>query len=559
LHRGPPKELFFIDRGSLAGENAAGLLPSGILRGGESVRLVCPNCHSPIECAEAPATEALRCPECGSTVHPHPEQTGPWVVADSLRKPGPVAIGQTISHYCILGRLGGGGMGVVYQAQDIRLGRHVALKFLPEKHSEDRQALERFQREARTASELNHPHICTIHDFDEYAGQPFLVMELLEGQTLKHRIAGKPLPTDELLELGIQIADALDAAHAKGIVHRDIKPANLFVTRRGQAKVLDFGLAKLMAGRQPVGVLPRPISEDEEGPLSSPGTVLGTVAYMSPEQARGQELDARTDLFSFGVVLYEMATGRRPFVGKTSAVIFDAILNQTPVSPLELNPGLPAELQPIINKAMEKDRELRCQTAAELRADLKRLKRDLDSGRVRAVSETATATLAPPRPRWFRRLAWPAACGVVALLLGGSVWLAFFRPPPETTHQPTADASAKSALPAMRVVPFTTYPGSEYQPAFSPDGNQIAFVWDGEQRDNFDIYVKDIRTGAQVRLTKDPADDFSPVSRPDGSRIAFARFDKKTGEGGDFPGRCPPRRPRDEVMFAESALSRRSR
>jgi serine/threonine protein kinase/Tol biopolymer transport system component len=467
-------------------------------------------------------------------VRPQPEPTGPWAAGDSLRKPGPVEIGQTISHYRILGRLGGGGMGVVYQAQDTRLGRHVALKFLPEQHAEDRQALERFQREARTASELNHPHICTIHNFDEYAGQPFLVLELLEGQTLKHRIAGKPLPTDDLLELGIQIADALDAAHAKGIVHRDIKPANLFVTRRGQAKVLDFGLAKLVAGRRPASVAPRPITEDEEGPLSSPGTVLGTVVYMSPEQARGQELDARTDLFSFGVVLYEMATGRRPFHGNTAAVLFDAILNKTPTPPLQLNRGLPAELERIIDKALEKDREVRCQTAAELRADLKRLKRDLDSGRARAASGMEPTIPAPPRQNLSRRLAWLAAFVTLAILLSGGVWIQFFRTAPEGTLLPDTDAS-KSALPPLRPGFFTTDPGSYYQPAFSPDGTRIAFVWDGTKRDNFDIYVKDIHTLAVQPLTEDAADVFSPVWRPpDGSEIAFARFDKEKGEGGIF-------------------------
>jgi Tol biopolymer transport system component len=497
------------------------------------MNLICPKCRCPIECADVAAAVALRCPECGSTVQPQPEPTGPWVVADSLRQPGPVAIGQTISHYRILEKLGGGGMGVVYKAQDTRLGRHVALKFLPEKHAEDRQALERFRREARTASELNHPHICTIHDIGEHAGQPFLVMELLEGQTLKHRIGGKPLPTDELLELGIQIADALDAAHAKGIVHRDIKPANLFVTRRGQAKVLDFGLAKLMAGRQSVGVAPRPISEDEEGPLSSPGTVLGTVAYMSPEQARGQELDARTDLFSFGVVLYEMATGRRPFAGKTSAILFDAILNQAPVPPSELNPGVPGELEHIIRKALEKDREVRCQTAAELRADLKRLKRDLDSGRV----GTATAAAVPvpatrPRRRGWRWVGLAAA--VAAVTVAGVVWWTGFRPPDSPSPPDGGTPGPEPAHPPLSAIRFTSYPGREYQPAFSPDGSRVAFVWDGEGRDNFDIYVKQVRTGDVTRLTTDPADDFSPAWSPDGEQIAFARFDPKTGDGGIY-------------------------
>jgi Tol biopolymer transport system component/serine/threonine protein kinase len=492
--------------------------------------LVCPNCRCSIERGDGPALGETRCPACGSTVPPDAGKTGAWTPAASIRREGPVAVGQTVSHYRIVERLGGGGMGVVYKAHDSRLGRQVALKFLSEQQAQDRQALERFQREARTASELNHPHICTLYDVGEHGGRPFLVMELLEGRTLKQHLSGKPLPTAELLELGIEIADALDAAHARGIVHRDIKPANLFVTRRGQAKVLDFGLAKLVAGRRPAGVAPAPLTEDGEGPLSSPGTVLGTVAYMSPEQARGQDLDARTDLFSFGVVLYEMATGRRPFAGDTSAVIFDAILNKTPVSPLELNPGLPTGLEQIITKAMEKDRELRCQTAAELRADLKRLKRDLDSGRVRAAGVTATAPSVPPRPG-SRRLFLGLTAGGALAGLGAAAWWQFFRPAPETTTPPTGDASSKPALPSPRLVPFTTDPGSNCQPAFSPDGNLVAYAWDGPTSDNVDIYVKDVRTGAQVRLTDDPANDFCPVWSPDGSRIAFIRVEEGKSEG----------------------------
>jgi serine/threonine protein kinase len=419
-------------------------------------------------------------------------------------------IGKKISHYRVLRILGGGGMGIVYEAEDIKLGRRVALKVLPEELATDSVALQRFEREAQAASALDHPNICTVYEFGEHEGKPLIVMQLLEGQTMRELIAsgvpGKTLwPVDKLLDLAVQIADGLDAAHRQGIVHRDVKPANIFITKRGETKILDFGIAKLVATNEPLDSTEAAPKDRIERlvalELTVTGKAMGTASYMSPEQVRGEKLDARTDLFSFGLVLFEMATTQRAFPGDTATRVHDAILQRQQVSAKQLNRDIPSRLEEIIHKCLEKDRETRYQTAAELLADLKRLRRDVETvGRM-------------PEKRWAAAIVAAALLGVV--LVGG--WRLL--------------RNRAKTLPPIRVVPLVTNPGIEGRPAFSPDGSQLAFMWNGGEGDQYDVYVKLIGDSAPpVRITRSPGAFAGwPVWSPDGHRIAFIRCSDTKG------------------------------